>query len=254
MTTSRPSRQPTRESRDEPLRPGSLLSPRGGKRNWLLDGHPIVVQALLAMLLILLAWSFTDTPALSGFSDNPADVPGGSMTLLVSISAILFAGMALICHHWPHVRVLCGIVTGAVFALRLLQFQSIARQVTLGLPANHGDPRLVYAGGFVASIAFIVWGWAPSLMALRRTGLRPRAGAVTPRPRAARGPENDSLLQWIEILQEGAPQERQHAAEALGSVGPPAQEAVAPLVRALKDPEERVRQAAADALGRIVVA
>jgi HEAT repeat protein len=44
---------------------------------------------------------------------------------------------------------------------------------------------------------------------------------------------------------------REHAAEALGDIGPEAKEAVPPLIEVLKDKEPRVRRDAARSLGQI---
>ena len=59
------------------------------------------------------------------------------------------------------------------------------------------------------------------------------------------------VQRYIENLDLPDADDRKHAAETLGHIGPAAKDAVPHLVELLKDPDEDVRRAAADALGKI---
>jgi HEAT repeat protein len=59
------------------------------------------------------------------------------------------------------------------------------------------------------------------------------------------------LPELLEGLQSPLAKSRHMAAEALGSLGPAAKGALAPLERATKDPDADVREAAAKAVGSI---
>jgi hypothetical protein len=59
------------------------------------------------------------------------------------------------------------------------------------------------------------------------------------------------LREWVAQLKDDTPLERRGAARALGALGAQAREAVEPLVAMLDDKVESVREAAAEALGRI---
>lgn len=243
----------------------TLRSPRGPRYTSSTWVRGLVFHAILASVLALLAWALTDSSTLQGsLTSSSEDAPPSGQTFLVTASFLLFAVTTVAAYNWPFLGVLGGCVLGAVFVTRLLQFELIRRSMTLGLPPNVSDERLIYSLGVAGAVALVVWAgrvFTAEVSTARRSQRHSRARVAQAPAVLLAGdepglnreePEDGSLGQWIKMLKHGEVAERSSAAEALGRVGPDAQAAVGPLVRALNDPSAEVRRAATDALGRIV--